>query len=50
MWIYLSVLAFIAVLLLLPIFIIIKNDDNNNNIFLIKFLFFKFDFKGDSFG
>ena len=50
MWIFLSVLAFIAVLLLLPIFIIIKNDENNNNIFLIKFLFFKFDFKGDSFG
>lgn len=48
MWIFLSVLAFIVFLLLLPISIIIKNDDNNNNIFLIKFLFFKFDFKGDS--
>ena len=48
MWIFLSVLAFIILLLLMPIYIIIKNDENNNNIFLIKFLFFKFDFKGDS--
>ena len=47
MWIFLSVLAFIIFLLLLPIYIIIKNDGNNNTIFSVKFLLFNFDFNGD---
>lgn len=43
MWIFLSILAFIVILitaiLLLPVYIIIKNDENNNLILLYKILF-----------